>query len=250
MLKRTLAALAAASLLTLAACGSDDDSNADGTPSPTPSASSPEASSPEPSADASADASSGAAEPGGTCEYVASPGAAREVNPPPATPTHTGKVSATIKTNVGDIPITLHGDTAPCTVNSFISLAEQDFYDDTPCPRMGYQTGFAILQCGDPTGTGAGGPGYQFADELSGTETYPAGTIAMANAGPNTNGSQFFLVFADSGFPPNYTVFGTIDQAGIDLLLKVGEKGEDGSHPAGGGAPNQPVDFTDVVIND
>ena len=100
-------------------------------------------------------------------------------------------------------------------MNSFVSLAEQGFYDDTPCPRIGDQEGFGILQCGDPTGTGAGGAGYSFADELSGDETYPAGTLAMANAGPDTNGSQFFLVFRDSQFPPSYTVFGTIDEAGL-----------------------------------
>ena len=134
-------------------------------------------------------------------------------------------------------------------MNSFVSLAEQGFYDDTPCPRIGDQEGFGILQCGDPTGTGAGGAGYSFADELSGDETYPAGTLAMANAGPDTNGSQFFLVFRDSQFPPSYTVFGTIDEAGLATIDEIAAVGNDGSNPAGGGAPKEDVTIEKVTVS-
>ena len=130
-------------------------------------------------------------------------------------------------------------------MNSFVSLAEQGFYDDTPCPRIGDQEGFGILQCGDPTGTGSGGPGYSFADELSGDETYPAGTIAMANAGPDTNGSQFFLVFRDSQFPPSYTVFGTITK-GLDVLTGIAAKGT--SNGGKDGAPAEPVTISTITI--
>ena len=90
-----------------------------------------------------------------------------------------------------------------------------------------------MLQCGDPTATGAGGPGYRFNDELTGTETYPAGTVAMANSGPNTNGSQFFLVFGDTQLSPDYTVFGTIDAAGIAALKQIAAQGTDDSQGSG-----------------
>ena len=184
-----------------------------------------------------------------TCEYPEDgAGAASEVDPPSSEAPAEGTATATIATNRGDIGLTLDQEAAPCTVHSFVSLAEQGFYDDTPCPRLGNQPGFGILQCGDPTGTGAGGPGYSFGDELAGDETYPAGTIAMANAGPDTNGSQFFLVFADSEFAPSYTVFGSIDENGIAVLNEVADKGDDGSNPAGGGAPKQNVQIESVTI--
>ncbi len=160
-----------------------------------------------------------------------------------------GTVAATITTNFGDIGLTLDAESAPCTVNSFVSLAEQGFYDDTPCPRIGDQEGFGILQCGDPTGTGSGGAGYSVADELSGDEAYPAGTLAMANTGqPDTNGSQFFLVFRDSQFPPSYTVFGTIDEAGLATIEAIAKEGNDGANAAGGGAPNKDVTIEKVTV--
>src|SRR5699024_8063385 len=117
----------------------------------------------------------------GTCSYpTGSQPAAKDVEVPPQTPQATGEVEADTR-----------GDGAPCTVNSFLSLAGQEYFDDTDCHRLTTE-GIFVLQCGDPTGTGSGGPGYSFADELDGSETYPAGTLAMANAGPDTNGSQFF----------------------------------------------------------
>ena len=120
----------------------------------------------------------------------------------------------TIGTTVGDLEATLDREKTPCTVNSFVSLAEQGYFDDVKCHRM-TTAGIFVLQCGDPSGTGSGGPGYSFGDELDGTETYGAGTLAMANAGPDTNGSQFFIVYADSELPPAYAVFGHVDDAAV-----------------------------------
>lgn len=244
MIKRSLAAAAALSLLALAACSDDSDGDNDASANDTTSQSPSETPSESPSESASTDDGAAA----GECSYPSSGDAAKEVDAPPATPTATGDVKATIKTSVGDIPVTLDGAASPCTVNSFVSLAEQKYYDDTNCHRLAAAEGFKLLQCGDPTGTGAGGPGYSFADEFDGSETYPAGTIAMANAGPDTNGSQFFLVIGDTQLPPAYTVFGTMDPAGIKVLEKVAAAGDDGSISAGGGKPNMAVDITEVAV--
>lgn len=224
MLTRLPAALAALLVLALAAGCSDDKKDKDD--------------------------ASGSDPESATCVY-ASDGQepAREVDLPPGEPTRTGKVSVIIKTTVGDLNAVLDGGKTPCTVNSFVSLSEQGFYDKTPCPRLASAPGFTLLQCGDPTGTGASGPGYNVVDELSGKETYPAGTLAMANTGrPDTNGSQFFMVINDTDLAPSYTVFGKLDASSIRILQGVAAKGDDGSHPAGGGKPNQPVDITAVTI--
>lgn len=239
MLKRPAAVLACLSVLVLAGCGNERDADTDTATNPT-------SASPSETGDSSEPAASGET---ATCDYSADgQEAAREVDVPDTEATAEGTLTATMTTNFGDIGLTLDAATAPCTVNSFVSLAEQGFYDDTPCPRIGDQEGFGILQCGDPTGTGAGGAGYSFADELSGDETYPAGTLAMANAGPDTNGSQFFLVFRDSQFPPSYTVFGTIDEAGLATIDKIAAVGNDGANPAGGGAPNEDVTIEKVTV--
>lgn len=174
---------------------------------------------------------------------------AREVDLPSSEAPAEGTVEAVVTTGQGDITLTLDREKAPCAVNSFVSLAEQGFYDDSPCPRVGNAPGFGILQCGDPSGSMSGGPGYSFDDEVELDQQYPAGTLAMANSGPNTNGSQFFFVFADSGFPPAYTAFGTIDDAGLEVLQGIAEKGDDGSNPAGGGAPNEEVQIEKVTIS-
>ena len=114
-------------------------------------------------------------------------------------------------------------------MNSFVSLAEQGYFDNTPCHRLTTaQTQIYVLQCGDPTGTGTGGPGYTIPDELTGTETYPPGTLAMANTGqPDSGGSQFFIVYQATTHPPNYTVFGHISPAGVKAVQKLAAKGTD-----------------------
>lgn len=114
--------------------------------------------------------------------------------------------SATISTNKGEIVVDLLRSDAPNTVNNFVFLAREGFYNGVIFHRV--VSGF-MIQTGDPTGTGTGGPGYRFADEPV-TRPYQAGIVAMANAGPNTNGSQFFIMHRDGGLPPNYTIFGRV----------------------------------------
>ncbi len=234
MLKRLVAVSATLACLSLAACGNEGD-GADTATDPSTN---------ETSSETTTESTAG------PCEYVEGGGAAKEVDLPPSEPTVSGPVKVVFETTLGDIPATLDADATPCTVNSFVSLAEQGFFDDSPCPRMATSATFGILQCGDPSGTGSGGPGYSYADEVTGEETYNAGTLAMANAGPNTNGSQFFMVFNDSpGLTPDYNVFGTVDPAGLKLLNDAAKQGDDGSHPAGGGVPNAgPIDITAVTI--
>jgi peptidyl-prolyl cis-trans isomerase B (cyclophilin B) len=197
--------------------------------------------------DSTTSADSSGAGSGTTCDYPGGGGApARQVDPPPAEPTETGDVDVTIKTSAGDIGATLDAAAAPCTVNSFLSLADQGYYDDTPCHRL-TTAGIYVLQCGDPSGSGAGGPGYSFPDELSGDEKYDGGTLAMANAGPDTNGSQFFMVYKDTQLPPSYTVFGSIDDAGLEVLDTVAKKGTANGSPDG--PPKEKVQIASVTQN-
>ncbi|GAA4715980.1 peptidylprolyl isomerase [Nocardioides conyzicola] len=195
---------------------------------------------------------------GVSCDYTddgSSP--AKKVDPPPATATQTGKVGVTIATSAGDLDAELDADAAPCTVNSFVALAQQGYFDGTSCHRL-TTSGIAVLQCGDPTGTGSGGPGYSFDDELEalpkagadGAIDYPAGTLAMANAGPSTNGSQFFVVYGDTKLPPAYTVFGQIDDASVKVVEKVAEAGTDNAFGDGDGHPTTPVDISKVTVAD
>jgi peptidyl-prolyl cis-trans isomerase B (cyclophilin B) len=137
-------------------------------------------------------------------------------------------------------------DKAPCTTNSFRFLAQHDYYDQTHCHRLTTQ-GIFVLQCGDPTGTGSGGPGYQFEDENLAGATYPAGTVAMANAGPNTNGSQFFFTWADTKLSPAYTPFGVV-VGGMDVLKKIAAAGEDDQNGTGDGYPNRYTQFLHVQV--
>ncbi|MDR1807184.1 MAG: peptidylprolyl isomerase [Propionibacteriaceae bacterium] len=188
-------------------------------------------------ADASPDVIDGVA----TCAYNVSGKAARPVDPPPtANVPATGTVSVTLQLGQGPVTMTLDRERTPCTVNSFMSLLNQGFYTDTACHRL-TTSGIFVLQCGDPTGTGTGGPGYSYADETYSDDTYPAGTVAMANAGPNTNGSQFFLVYQDSSLPPSYTVFGHLDAASLKVIADIAAAGE--STGQGDGKPNQAVEI-------
>jgi peptidyl-prolyl cis-trans isomerase B (cyclophilin B) len=168
----------------------------------------------------------------------------------------------------GTVTVKLDPSLAKCTVESFTYLAGKKFFDDTKCHRM---LNNSLLQCGDPSGTGKGGPSYRFPDEnnppvappsadpsadpSAAADTsvlYPAGTVAMANSGVDTNGSQFFLVFKDIKLPPNYTVFGTI-VGGMDVLTKIGA---DGTKPGADGAasndgePKTEVKITSLTVTD
>jgi peptidyl-prolyl cis-trans isomerase B (cyclophilin B) len=182
------------------------------------------------------------------CTYTKSGTAARKVSLPPSKPDSSAKSKATITTNRGTIVIDLLNKWAPCTVNSFVSLSRQGFYNNTPCPRV-VSSGIYVLQCGDPTGTGRGGPGYAFANENTTGATYPAGTLAMANSGgAASNGSQFFIVYAPGQLGPDYTPFGVVAK-GLDIVRKVAEAGNNGNSPAGGGQPNEKINIERVKIS-
>jgi peptidyl-prolyl cis-trans isomerase B (cyclophilin B) len=150
--------------------------------------------------------------------------------------------TGTMKVNNADLGVKLFGDKAPQATANFISLAQKNFYDNVPCHRL-TTSGIFVLQCGDPTGTGTGGPGYSFgpienapAADTSGIATYKKGVLAMANSGgAYTNGSQFFIVYADSPLMPNYTVFGEITTGlpAIDPIVKGGV--------SGGGSDGKPI---------
>jgi peptidyl-prolyl cis-trans isomerase B (cyclophilin B) len=198
---------------------------------------------------------------GANCQYPAPEKASKPTNPPRTgkVPTDPAQVSASMATNQGNIGLQLDNAKSPCTVNSFANLAQQGFFNDTPCHRLTTSEGLAVLQCGDPTGQGSGGPGYQFDNEyptdqfqpddpkLGQPLVYPRGTLAMANAGPGTNGSQFFLVYKDSQLPPNYTVFGTIDETGLATLDKIAAAGTaDGSQD---GKPKDDVQVKSILLD-
>lgn len=178
---------------------------------------------------------------GEACEYQVTGAGAKQVDPPQADHVaDTGQAMFTLTFSGGEVTITMDRTTAPCAVNSFESLVAQDYFNDTACHRLA-DSGNFLLQCGDPTGKGSGGPGYVFADELTGDETYPQGTVAMANDGPDTNGSQFFMVYRDSQLPPDYTVLGHFDDAGREVIEGIAAEGQDGSNDDGSGVPNNPA---------
>lgn len=197
------------------------------------------------------------AEPAHHCTYTSS--GSGHPSLPPATPDYTDAYSATINTNLGKIGISLLNSKATCTVNSFTHLADTNFWNNTQCHRMSNSPGLYILQCGDPTASakqklscssttlGSGGPGYKFADENLSGATYGAGTVAMANSGANSNGSQFFLVFKASTLSPSYTPFGKIT-SGMDILTKVAKAGTSCTYQAGGGVPKEKVIINSVTI--
>ncbi len=181
---------------------------------------------------------------GANCAYPSTTEPASKPNKAPRSgrvPTDPAQVSASMSTNRGDIGIQLDNGKAPCTVNSFASLAQQGYFDGTTCHRLTTTPALGVLQCGDPSGTGTGGPGYRFGNEYPTNQyrlsdpalktpiMYPRGTMAMANKGSGTNGSQFFLIYADSMLPPTYTAFGTIDETGLATLDKVAAAGVDGA---------------------
>ena len=160
----------------------------------------------------------------------------------------TGQIDYVMTLNGTPITLTLDRELAPCTVHSFTSLADQGYFDDTVCHRV-TDEGIFVLQCGDPTGTGMGGPGYTIPDEFDKITGYPAGVLAMANTGAqDSGGSQFFIVYAESPLPPQYTVFGSMDDAGVAQVTEIAAGGNDGSFgAAGGGVPNRPAEIASIA---
>jgi peptidyl-prolyl cis-trans isomerase B (cyclophilin B) len=232
---RLLPALAGLPLVLLAACGT--------VPTTAPAGS---AAAPSPGASDTVEPDqSGPSD--GACEYTVTGSAARPVQPPTTTDiASSGTVSYVMHLTEGDVTLRLDRAKAPCTVHSFESLVAQKYFDDTRCHRL-VDSGIFVLQCGDPTAKGTGGPGYSFADELDGTEKYGRGTLAMANSGPNTNGSQFFLVYDTSPLPPSYTVFGSFNEESREVVAGIASQGQDGSSPDGTGVPNSPAKIESVT---
>ena len=202
-----------------------------------------------------------AADLGANCQYPAAKQASKQVDAPKSgkVPTDPATISVSMSTEQGNIGLILNNAEAPCTVNSFASLAQKGYFNDTICHRLTTSTALGVLQCGDPSGTGSGGPGYQFGNEyptnqypkndpaLQKAVLYPRGTLAMANAGPDSNGSQFFLVYKDSQLPPGYTVFGTIDGTGLATLDKIAQGGVAGG--AEDGKPATEVKVKSVLLD-
>jgi len=158
-----------------------------------------------------------------------------------------GDKTVTIKTNCGNIVFTAFGYKAPTTVSVFADLAKVGYFNKTPCHRI-VNNGLYVLQCGDPTGTGTGNPGFQFKDEnlpLYSANDYPAGTIAMANAGPGTNGSQFFIVYADTTLPSAYTIFGKVT-SGLNIVSYIASRGT--TTGSNDGTPKQSIWIENVSV--
>jgi len=142
--------------------------------------------------------------------------------------------SFTLVTNCGDIKIAVDQAKAPQTITAMTTLARADYFDASLCHRL-TTSGLYVLQCGDPTATGSGGPAFTYGDEnlpSAGANNYPAGTVAMANSGANTNGSQFFLVFANTTLGPNYTIWGKIT-SGLNIVKAIAAAGVQGGGPDG-----------------
>jgi peptidyl-prolyl cis-trans isomerase B (cyclophilin B) len=210
---------------------------------PTPSLSAPASATAAPSPTAAA----AVAEPARHCSYTANGTAARNAGVPPATPDYKATYQASIVTNRGTVVIDLLNSKATCTVNSFVYLAAKKYFNGTTCHRL-TTSGIFVLQCGDPTGTGSGGPGYKFANENLAGARYTAGTVAMANAGPGTNGSQFFLVYRNSlSLPASYTPFGTVVK-GLGIVQNVAKAGTDNANSPGDGHPKKKVIIYRVTI--
>jgi peptidyl-prolyl cis-trans isomerase B (cyclophilin B) len=197
----------------------------------------------------------------------------KDVGTPPTTNIpNRGTRTMTITTNQGVISAQLNLQNAPCTAASFAYLAGKSFFNNTKCHRL-TTSGIFVLQCGDPSGTGQGGPTYKFPDKYkppadqpapdasggatpqpspsASTAHYPRGSLAMANSGPDTNGSQFFIVYKDSPLPADYTLFGAVT-SGLDVVDKVAAGGTDGKFDPspGGGHPKTEVTIQSLVVGD
>ena len=173
----------------------------------------------------------------------------KQWNQPPAMAIEPNKsYSAVLHTTMGDISVQLLAQEAPKTVNNFVFLAREGFYTNVPFHRI--IKGF-MVQTGDPTGTGRGGPGYRFEDEKV-TRDYVKGTVAMANAGPNTNGSQFFIVHGQNvGLPKDYTIFGQVtDDASLQVLDKVANVPVKAAPNGEMSVPTQDVRITSVDVTE
>jgi len=254
-------------VVVIAFTNDDKKSSANSSTSPTSSASSSPSSSPSsthsplPSRKPAKIAARAAKKTSGPCGYAESADALKQNPslfdvglPPDPSPTPQTTHTVVFATNLGNITAALNGASAPCNVQSLSYLIGKKFYDNTACPRSVNQ-GIFVVQCGDPTASGLGGPTYTTKDENLSKADYSAGTIAMANGGANTNGSQFFFITKDSnqntaagtGLSKNYTVVGHVTK-GLNILQQVAQAGDDGTNQAGGGRPNKDLIFKTVRL--
>jgi len=217
--------------LTLTACGNTTETSSS-TPSP-----SEEVTQPAP-----------VNEDGITCTETKAKGHDPKLIPTPAAVLTKFPKTFTLVTNCGDIVITTVGSKAPFTMTSIAALAKGGYFDESLCHRLTTE-GLFVLQCGDPTATGSGGPQFTYPDEnlpQNVENNYPEGTVAMANSGPNTNGSQFFLVYANTTLAPSYTIWGTIT-SGLDIVKAIAKAGAVGGAPDG--KPAKTIAISKVLVN-
>lgn len=185
-------------------------------------------------------------------EPPAAPGAPAEYDLPDAAEAAGNAYTAVVTTNCGDLTVELNGTDAPQSVASFLMLAENGFYDDSPCHRL-LASGNTVLQCGDPTGTGTGGPGYGYGVEYVPEDgSYPRGTLAMARTGDLEagTGSQFFVVATDSVWPPSgggYTIFGNVT-SGMEIIDHIVAAGVSGG--GADGSPAQPISILEIAVTE
>ena len=187
---------------------------------------------------------------GQTTPQEPTPEAAPAVELPNAGITESNKASITFTTNQGEIVIETVPALAPLTVNAIAALAQKNYFDNTICHRLTTE-GIFVLQCGDPTGTGTGGPGFNIPDENLPQpidNNYPAGTVAMANAGPGTSGSQFFLVYQDTTLGPDYTIWGSVT-SGLDILQTIASAGVVDGGTDGAPLTGVTIESTKVTIS-
>jgi cyclophilin family peptidyl-prolyl cis-trans isomerase len=173
----------------------------------------------------------------------------REFSAPFADCLEAGKTyTAVITTSAGELRVALDAEKAPKTVNNFVALSRYKYYDGISCHRI---IPDFVAQCGDPEGTGSGGPGYEFEDELPEAGEYQVGSLAMANSGPNTNGSQFFVITGEQGatLDPNYSLFGQAEPGQDDVIAALDALGNDDPN-ANGVPPKEPVTIESVVIEE
>ena len=218
--------------LTLTACGNTTTETSSSTPSPSEEVTQPAT----------------ANESGITCTETKATPHDPKVIPTPTTVLTKFPKTFTLVTNCGDIVISTVGSKAPFTMTSIAALAKGGFYDNSLCHRLTTQ-GLFVLQCGDPTATGSGGPQFTYPDEnlpQNVENNYPEGTVAMANSGPNTNGSQFFLVYANTTLAPSYTIWGTIT-SGLDIVKAIAKAGAVGGAPDG--KPAKTIAISKVLVN-
>jgi peptidyl-prolyl cis-trans isomerase B (cyclophilin B) len=187
---------------------------------------------------------------GQTTTPEATPEAAPAVDLPNAGITESNKATISFTTNQGEIVIETTPSLAPLTVNAIAALAQKNYFDKTICHRLTTE-GIYVLQCGDPTGTGTGGPGFNIPDENlpeAVENNYPAGTVAMANAGPGTSGSQFFLVYQDTTLGPDYTIWGSVT-SGLDILQTIASAGVVDGGTDGAPLTGVTIESTKVTIS-